>query len=185
MTGPGGRAAYRAGGVPAVVVPGSSLTAYALGTKAPTFAALFRGVTTAVASHPAAVSMSWGIAGEVSDETYYEHFCAVSATVCVVSSGDYGHPCWPRSRPALIMASAQLAARPEPDMTRSLAWAVPGPASTPPWPPRLLVVARAREGRSPAGRVSGVERAAGGGRTGGRPTHRPGDRYPAVVPSAG
>ncbi|MHB1431081.1 MAG: hypothetical protein ACYCVZ_03045 [Streptosporangiaceae bacterium] len=72
-------------------------------TKAPTFAALFRGVTAAVASHPAAVSMSWGIAGEFSDETYYDHFCAVSTTVCVVASGDYGHPgSYPAYSPAVV-----------------------------------------------------------------------------------
>ena len=58
-----------------------------------TFASLFRAVATAAAGHPAAVSMSWGLgSGEFSDETYYDHFCQVRTTVCVVSSGDYGHP---------------------------------------------------------------------------------------------
>jgi hypothetical protein len=68
------------------------------------FASLFRAVTTAVASDPAAVSMSWGYGGgEFSDETYYDHFCAVSATVCVVSAGDYGHPgSYPAYNPAVI-----------------------------------------------------------------------------------
>jgi hypothetical protein len=56
------------------------------------FAALFAGVATATAKHPAAVSMSWGISEEFSEETYYDHFCRVSATVCVVSSGDLGYP---------------------------------------------------------------------------------------------
>jgi hypothetical protein len=37
-------------------------------------------------------SGSWGIDGEFSEETYYDHHCEVSSTVCVVSSGDNGHP---------------------------------------------------------------------------------------------
>jgi subtilase family serine protease len=68
-----------------------------------TFASLFRGVAAAVASHPAAVSMSWGIPEEFSDETYYDHFCAVTKTVCVVSAGDYGNPgSYPAYNPAVI-----------------------------------------------------------------------------------
>jgi PQQ enzyme-like repeat protein len=55
------------------------------------FASMFRAVDTAVATHPAAVSMSWGM-DEFSDETYYDGHCEVSSTVCVVSSGDEGNP---------------------------------------------------------------------------------------------
>jgi hypothetical protein len=48
--------------------------------------------------------MSWGYGGgEFSDETYYDHFCAVSTTVCAVSAGDYGHPgSYPAYNPAVI-----------------------------------------------------------------------------------
>ena len=68
-----------------------------------TFASLFRGVAAAVASHPAAVSMSWGLPEEFSDETYYDHFCTATKTVCVVSSGDYGNPgSYPAYNPAVI-----------------------------------------------------------------------------------
>jgi hypothetical protein len=69
-----------------------------------TFASLFRGVATAAATHPAAISMSWGYGGgEFSDETYYDHFCAITTTVCVVSSGDYGHPgSYPAYNPAVL-----------------------------------------------------------------------------------
>jgi subtilase family serine protease len=68
-----------------------------------TFASLFRGVATAEAARPAAVSMSWGMPGEFSDETYYDHFCAVTTTVCSVSSGDYGHPgAYPAYNPAAL-----------------------------------------------------------------------------------
>jgi subtilase family serine protease len=67
------------------------------------FAAMFRGVTTAEASHPAAVSLSWGIPGEFSDETYYDHFCQPAGSVCVVASGDYGHPgAYPSYSPSVI-----------------------------------------------------------------------------------
>jgi subtilase family serine protease len=67
------------------------------------FASLFSAVATAVATRPAVVSMSWGANGEFSDETYYDHFCAVAMTVCVVSSGDYGHPGeYPAYNPAVL-----------------------------------------------------------------------------------
>jgi hypothetical protein len=68
------------------------------------FASLFGAVATAVATDPAAVSMSWGYGGgEFSDETYYDHFCAVSVTACVVSAGDNGHPgSYPAYNPAVI-----------------------------------------------------------------------------------
>jgi len=68
------------------------------------FASLFGAVATATATDPAAVSMSWGYSGgEFSDETYYDHFCAVSGTLCVVSAGDYGHPgSYPAYNPAVI-----------------------------------------------------------------------------------
>jgi hypothetical protein len=48
--------------------------------------------------------MSWGYGGgEFSDETYYDHFCAVTTSVCVVSSGDYGHPgSYPAYNPAVL-----------------------------------------------------------------------------------
>jgi len=68
------------------------------------FASLFGAVATATAADPAAVSMSWGYnGGEFSDETYYDRFCAVSGTVCVVSAGDNGHPgSYPAYNPAVI-----------------------------------------------------------------------------------
>ncbi|HSZ43297.1 MAG TPA: hypothetical protein VK817_25315 [Trebonia sp.] len=69
-----------------------------------TFASLFRGVATAAATKPAAISMSWGYSeGEFSDETYYDHFCALTTTVCVVASGDYGHPgSYPAYNPSVL-----------------------------------------------------------------------------------
>lgn len=57
------------------------------------FAALYSAVDRAAALHPDAVSMSWGYgAGEFSDEAYYDHHCALADSVCVVSTGDAGHP---------------------------------------------------------------------------------------------
>lgn len=67
------------------------------------FAAMFRAVDAAWALHPAAVSMSWGIDFEFSDETYYDHFCSGTGSVCVTSSGDAGHPGnYPAYNPAAI-----------------------------------------------------------------------------------
>lgn len=57
-----------------------------------TLASMFRAVDVAVNAHPDAVSMSWGEGFEFSDEAYYDGHCAVTTTVCVVSSDDYGHP---------------------------------------------------------------------------------------------
>ena len=93
-----------------------------------TFASLFRGVATAVASHPAAVSMSWGIPEEFSDETYYDHFCAVTKTVCVVSSGDYGNPgSYPAYNPAVVAVggTTQTLAS-DGSVTSEVAWANSG-----------------------------------------------------------
>jgi hypothetical protein len=69
-----------------------------------TFASLFAEVAAAQATRPDAVSMSWGYSGgEFSEETYYDHFCAVPSSVCVVSSGDDGHPgSYPAYNPAVV-----------------------------------------------------------------------------------
>lgn len=57
-----------------------------------TLAGAFRAVDVATAADPAVVSMSWGVDGGFSDESYYDGHCRVRATLCVVSSGDSGHP---------------------------------------------------------------------------------------------
>ena len=72
--------------------------------KDTTFASLFAEVVAAEATHPDAVSMSWGYSGgDFSDETYYDHFCAVQSTICVVASGDFGNPGgYPAYNPAVL-----------------------------------------------------------------------------------
>jgi len=78
------------------------------------FASMFTAVTAAAALHPDAISMSWGIGAEFSDEGYYDHFCALTHSVCVASSGDYGYPgSYPAYNPAALAiggTTAQLAA---------------------------------------------------------------------------
>ena len=93
-----------------------------------TFASLFRAVSTAVAGHPAAVSMSWGINEEFSDETYYDHFCAVTSTVCVVSSGDYGNPGgYPAYNPAVVaVGGTTLILASDGSVTSEQAWSDSG-----------------------------------------------------------
>jgi hypothetical protein len=94
-----------------------------------TFASLFRGVAQAEAAHPTAVSMSWGyLYGEFSDETYYDHFCAVSTTVCVVSAGDYGHPgSYPAYNPAVLaVGGTTLSLSASGAVTSEQAWAGSG-----------------------------------------------------------
>jgi hypothetical protein len=57
------------------------------------FASLFAAVTAAAALRPDAISMSWGYpGGEFSEETYYDGHCELAHSVCVVASGDGGHP---------------------------------------------------------------------------------------------
>lgn len=68
-----------------------------------TFASLFRAVDSAAALHPDAISMSWGIPEEFTDETYYDGHCRLTASVCSVASGDYGHPgSYPAYAPAVL-----------------------------------------------------------------------------------
>jgi hypothetical protein len=81
--------------------------------------------TAATAAHPAAVSMSWGYTGgEFSDETYYDHFCAVTTTVCVVSAGDYGHPgSYPAYNPAVLaVGGTTLTLAADGSVTSEQAW---------------------------------------------------------------
>ncbi|WP_329139840.1 PQQ-binding-like beta-propeller repeat protein [Streptomyces sp. NBC_01476] len=67
------------------------------------FASLFRAVDAAAALHPDAISMSWGIAEEFTDETYYDQHCRLAGSVCSVASGDYGHPgSYPAYNPAVL-----------------------------------------------------------------------------------
>jgi len=90
-----------------------------------TFAALFGEVAAAEATRPDAVSMSWGYSGgEFSDETYYDHFCAVRSTVCVVSSGDDGYPgSYPAYNPAVLaVGGTTLNLNPDGSVASEQAW---------------------------------------------------------------
>jgi hypothetical protein len=67
------------------------------------FASLFHAVSAAAALRPDAISMSWGIGGEFTDETYYDHFCQVSDSLCVAATGDYGYPgSYPAYNPSVL-----------------------------------------------------------------------------------
>jgi subtilase family serine protease len=61
------------------------------------FSSLFAAVDTAAALKPDAISLSWGIPEEFTDETYYDGHCGLTTTLCTVASGDRG---WPGSYPA-------------------------------------------------------------------------------------
>jgi subtilase family serine protease len=92
------------------------------------FAALFEGVQTATQLSPDAVSMSWGIDEEFTDETWYDHFCAVRSTVCVVSAGDAGHPGnYPAYNPSVISVGGTTLTLSSTDSVSSeLAWSDSG-----------------------------------------------------------
>lgn len=91
------------------------------------FGAMFRAVKVAAAAHPAAVSLSWG-AGEFSDETSYDRYCAVSGSVCVAASGDNGHPgIYPAaSRYAIAVGGTSLTLTSGGSVTSEVAWSGSG-----------------------------------------------------------
>jgi len=92
------------------------------------FASLFTAVTAATAEHPAAVSMSWGIPEEFSEETYYDHFCTTTTTVCVVSSGDLGYPgSYPAYNPSVLsVGGTTLTLGTDGSVTSELDWSQSG-----------------------------------------------------------
>jgi subtilase family serine protease len=68
-----------------------------------TFASLFHAVGAAAKLRPDTISMSWGIPEEFTDETYYDQSCQLAESVCVVASGDYGHPgSYPAYNPSVL-----------------------------------------------------------------------------------
>lgn len=67
------------------------------------FAALFRAVDVAARLHPDAISLSWGVPEEFTDETYYDAHCRLADSLCVAASGDYGFPgSYPAYNPAVL-----------------------------------------------------------------------------------
>jgi subtilase family serine protease len=94
-----------------------------------TFASLFAEVKAAEATRPDAVSMSWGVSGgDFSEETYYDHFCVVLTTVCVVASGDLGHPgSYPAYNPAVLsVGGTTLNLAADNSVASELSWAGSG-----------------------------------------------------------
>jgi hypothetical protein len=93
-----------------------------------TFASLFHAVGLAAGLHPDAISMSWGMPEEFTDETYYGNSCRLTASLCVVASGDSGHPgSYPAYDPAVLAVggtSLQLAA--DGTVTGETAWSGSG-----------------------------------------------------------
>ena len=87
---------------------------------------LFQAVDTAAAAKPDAVSMSWGVPFEFSDETFYDKHCAIS--LCVVSTGDSGHPgSYPAYNPsALSVGGTTLTLADDGSVSSEQAWAKSG-----------------------------------------------------------
>jgi hypothetical protein len=93
------------------------------------FASLFAAVSAAAALRPDAISMSWGYpGGEFSGETYYDGHCELAHSVCVVASGDYGHPGeYPAYNPrALAVGGTTLDLASDGTITSEVAWAGSG-----------------------------------------------------------
>jgi hypothetical protein len=72
------------------VAPDAAITL--VEAKEGTFSSLFSAVDAAAALKPAAISMSWGLPEEFTDETWYDNRCKLAASICSVSTGDYGYP---------------------------------------------------------------------------------------------
>jgi hypothetical protein len=92
------------------------------------FAALFRAVDAAAELHPDAISMSWGIPEEFTDETYYDAHCKVADSLCVVASGDYGFPgSYPAYNPAVLsVGGTTLQLGTDGSVTSETAWSGSG-----------------------------------------------------------
>lgn len=92
------------------------------------FASLFRAVDAAAALRPDAISMSWGIPQEFTDETYYDGHCELAASVCSVASGDYGHPgSYPAYDPAVLsVGGTSLHLAGDGSVTAETAWSGSG-----------------------------------------------------------
>jgi subtilase family serine protease len=72
--------------------------------------------------------MSWGIPEEFTDETYYDAHCRLADSLCVVSSGDYGHPgSYPAYNPAaLSIGGTTLQLAGDGSVTAETAWSGSG-----------------------------------------------------------
>ena len=93
-----------------------------------TFSSLFHAAGVAAKLRPDAISMSWGIPEEFTDETYYDHFCQISDSLCVVSSGDYGHPgSYPAYNPSVLaVGGTTLTLTAEGGVSSEVAWSGSG-----------------------------------------------------------
>ncbi len=91
-------------------------------------ASLFRAVSAATAWKPQAVSMSWGMSQEFSDEKFYDPRCESGSTICVVASGDDGHPgAYPADNPATIaVGGTTLNLNTDGSVSDEVAWAGSG-----------------------------------------------------------
>jgi hypothetical protein len=92
------------------------------------FASLFRAVDEAAALRPDAISMSWGIPQEFTDETFYDGHCELAASVCSVASGDYGNPgSYPAYNPAVLsVGGTSLHLAGDGSVTAETAWSGSG-----------------------------------------------------------
>jgi subtilase family serine protease len=65
--------------------------------------AMFRTLGYAAGLHPAVISNSWTIGGEIATEAQYDHDCQLATGVCTFAAGDSGHPGgYPAYNPAVI-----------------------------------------------------------------------------------
>ncbi len=93
------------------------------------FASMWAAVTDAAALAPAAISISWGLGdGEFSGESFYNWHCQLAHSVCVASTGDYGHPGeYPAYNPAaLAVGGTTLQLSPSGAVDSEVAWAGSG-----------------------------------------------------------
>jgi hypothetical protein len=91
-------------------------------------AALFAAVDAAAALKPAAISLSWGLSIEFTDETFYDAHCARAGTICTIASGDRGWPAgYPSDNPAaLAVGGTSLHLSADGTVSAETAWAGSG-----------------------------------------------------------
>jgi subtilase family serine protease len=64
---------------------------------------MFRALAYAAGLHPAVISNSYSLGGEIPTESSYDHYCQLAAGVCTFSTGDLGYPGgYPAYNPSVV-----------------------------------------------------------------------------------
>jgi subtilase family serine protease len=85
---------------------------------------MFRALAYAAGLHPAVISNSYTLSGEIPTESSYDHYCQLAAGVCTSSTGDLGYPgAYPAYNPsAVAVGGTTLSLTADGTVTSETAW---------------------------------------------------------------